>query len=87
MTVGALVERAILSVVTSIVAKKTLGGWCGGRSEKHPGQGLGRRRDDPSSLGGGLGGGTAQEGIFLREPEFWYKGFSRGRWPGGDLRG
>ena len=31
MTVGALVGQAILSVVTSIVAKKALGGWCSGR--------------------------------------------------------
>ena len=87
MTMGALVGQAILSVVTSIVAKKALGGRCSGRSEKHPGQGLGRRRDDPSPLGGGLCGSTVQEGIFLREPEFWYEGFGRGRWPGGDPRG
>ena len=59
MTVGALVGRAILSVVTSIVAKKALGGRCSRRSEKHPGQGLGRRRDYLSSLGGGLCGSTA----------------------------
>ena len=50
MTVGALVGRAILSVVTSIVAKKALGGWCGGRPQEHPRQGLHRGRDDLSSL-------------------------------------
>ena len=75
MTVGALVGRAVLSVVTSIVAKKTLGGQRGGRSEKYSGQGLGRERDDPSSWGGGQSGGTMQEGIFLRESKFRYEGF------------
>ena len=49
MTVGALVGQAILSVMTSIVAKKALGGWCGGRSQEYSRQGL-RGGDDPSSL-------------------------------------
>ena len=53
MTVGALVGWAVLSVVTSIVAKKTLGGRRGRRPKKHSGQGLGGRRDDLSSQGGG----------------------------------
>ena len=35
MTVGALVGWAILSVVTSIVAKKTLCSWCGGGSQEY----------------------------------------------------
>ena len=75
---GALVGRAILSVTTSIVAKKALGGRCSGRSEKYPRQSLGRGRDDPPSLGGGLCGSIAQAGVFLRESKFRYEGFGGG---------
>ena len=42
MTMGALVGWAILSVVTSIVAKQMLCGQHGGRPKKYPGQGLHR---------------------------------------------
>ena len=82
MTVGTLVGRAVLLVVTSIVAKKTLSGWCSGRSKKHPGQGLSGGQDDPSALWGYLGGGTMKESVFLRESEFRHEGVSRGRRPG-----
>ena len=37
MAVWTLVGRAVLSVVTFIVAKKALGAGCGGQFEKHPG--------------------------------------------------
>ena len=87
MTVGALVGQAILLVVTSIVAKKALGGRCGGRPQEHPRQGLHGGRDNPSSFRGGMGGSTMKKGIFLRESESWYEGVGRGRGSGGNLRG
>ena len=84
MTVGALIGWAILSVVTSIVAKKALHGWHGRRFKEYSGQGLCGRQDDPSSLPGYLGGGTAKESVFLRKPKLWYEGVGRGRWSRGD---
>ena len=87
MAMGALVGWAILSVVTSIVAKKALGHWRGGRSEEYPGQGLCRGRDDSLALQGLLGVGTAKEGIFLRESILWHEGVSRGCGSGGEMRG
>ena len=87
MAMGALVERAILSVVTSIVAKKALGHWCGRGSEEYPGQVLHRGGDDSSTLWGPLGVGTAKEGIFLRESILWHEGVCRGCGSGGEMRG
>ena len=72
MAVWALVGRAVLSIVTFIVAKKTLGAWCGGRFEKHPRQGLSGGRDDAASFSGNMGSGTAEEGVFLRESGLGY---------------
>ena len=46
MTVGAAVGRAILSVVTFIVATKTLGVRRRGRLEKKAGENLGRSGDN-----------------------------------------
>ena len=43
MTMGALVGQAILLVVTSIVAKKTLCSQCGRGSQEYTGESLGRR--------------------------------------------
>ena len=60
MTVGAAVGRAILSVVTFIVATKTLGiGRCGGFKKK-AGENLGRGRNNPMSRRGSLGIGAAK---------------------------
>ena len=87
MTVGALVGWAVLSVVTSIVAKKALGGRCGRRSEKYPRQGLHGGRDDPSSLRVGIGGRATKKGILLRESGLRYESFGGGHGSGGDLRG
>ena len=86
MAVWALVGRAVLSVVTFIVAKKTLGARHGGRFEKHPGQGLSGGSDDSSSFSGDEGGCTAEEGVFLRESGLGYKGLRRGRRSGRDAR-
>ena len=84
MAMGALVGWAILSVVTSIVAKKALGCWCGRRSEEYPGQGLHTGRDDSLALQGLLGVGTMKEGILLRESILWHEGVSRGCGSGGE---
>ena len=86
MAVWALVGWAVLSVVTFIVAKKTLGAWCGGRFEKHPGQGLSGGSDDTSSFSGDEGGCTAEEGVFLRESGLGYQGLCGRRGSGRDTR-
>ena len=72
MAMWTLVGWAVLSIVTFIVAKKTLGARCGRRFEKHPGQGLSRGRDEATTFSGDMGSGTAEEGVFLRESGLGY---------------
>ena len=86
MAVRALVGRAVLTVVTFIVAKKALGAWPGGGFKKHSGQGLSGGRDKLSSFRGNVRGGTAKKGIFLREPGLGYESFGGGSGSGGDVR-
>ena len=60
MTMGAAVGQAVLSVVTFIVAMKTLG--IRGRRgfQEHTGQSLCRSRDDPMSCNHSLSVGMAK---------------------------
>ena len=60
MTVGATVGQAILSVVTLIVATKTLGVWGCRRFQEYTGQGLCRSRDNPMSCNHSLRVGVAE---------------------------
>ena len=87
MAMGAAVGWAILSVVTFIVAMKTLG--VGGRRwfQKDARQGLGRGRDDPMTRGHLLGVSAAKKGILLRETSLRDKSGGRRQWSGGDAGG
>ena len=87
MTVGAAVGWASLSVVTFIVAMKTLGvGRCRRFQEKAR-KDLSRGGDNPMSRRGSLGVGIAKESVFLRESRFRNESGSRRGWSGGDPRG
>ena len=80
MTVGAVVGRAILSVVTLIVAMKTLGVWSHRRFQEEAGKNLSWGGDNSMYCSGSLGVGTMKESVFLREPCFRDKrGGRRGR--------
>ena len=86
MTVGAAVGWAILSVVTLIVATKTLGIWGCGRSVEDTRQSLGRSGNDPMSCGHLLGIDVTEQGVFLGEICFWDESGCGRQWPRGNLR-
>ena len=77
MTMGALVRQTVLSVVTFIVATKTLGVWGGWRFQKKAREDLSGGGNNPMSGVSSLGVGAMKESIFLRESRFRDK--SRGR--------
>ena len=70
MTVGTAVGRAILSVVTLIVAMKTLGVRSRQRFQEETGKNLSWGGDNSVPGSGLLGVGATKESIFLREPCF-----------------
>ena len=70
MTVGAMVGWAVLSVVTFIVATKTLGVRSSGRFQEKAGENLSGSGDNPVSRGGLLRVHATKKGIFLRESRF-----------------
>ena len=84
MTMGASVRRTVLSVVTFIVAMKTLSVWGGRRFKKEAQEDLGGGRNDLASGVGLLGVGTAKESIFLRESHFGDKSGGWRDWSGRD---
>ena len=86
MTVGATVGQAILSVVTFIVATKTLGVRSCWRFHVKTGEDLSRGRNDLMSHNRTLRVGVAKKGIFLRESRFGDERGSRRGWSGRDLR-
>ena len=67
MAVGATVGRAILSVVTHIVATKTLSLRSGGRFQIEAGEYLSRGGDNSVSGSGSLRIGGTKKGVFFRE--------------------
>ena len=80
MTVGAAVGRAILLVVTFIVATKTLGVGSRQRFQEEAGKNLSWGGDDSVPGSGSLGVGAVKKSVFLREPRFRDKrGGRRGR--------
>ena len=87
MTMRAAVGRAILSVVTLIVATKTLG--VGGRRwfQKDARQGLGRGRDDLMTHDRSLRVSAAKKGILLRETSLGDESGGGRWWSGGDAGG
>ena len=87
MAMGAVVGRAILSVVTFIVATKTLG--VGGHRwfQKDAWQGLGRGGDNPVTCGRSLRVSAAKKGILLRETSLGDESGGRRWWSGGDAGG
>ena len=82
MTVGAAVGRAILSVVTFIVATKTLGVWSRRRFQEEAGENLSWGGDNSVSRSSSLGVGATKESVFLRESRFGDKCGGRRGWPG-----
>ena len=82
MTVGAAVGRAILSVVTLIVATKTLGVWSRWRFQEEAGENLSWGGDNSVPCSGSLSVGAAKESIFLREPHFRDEREGRRGWSG-----
>ena len=86
MTVGAAVGQAILSVVTLIVATKTLGVWGRRRFQEEARKDLSGGGNDPVPSRGPLRVGVAKKGIFLRESRFGDERGSRRGWSGRDLR-
>ena len=87
MAVGAAVGQAILSVVTFIVATKTLG--IGGRwwFQKDARQGLSRGRDDPMTRDRLLRISGVKKGILLRKTSLGDESGCGRRWSGGDAGG
>ena len=86
MTVGAAVGQAILSVVTLIVATKTLGVRSRRRFQEEAGKNLSWGRDDSVPSNGLLGVGAAKESVFLRESHFRDKHGGRRGWSGRNSR-
>ena len=86
MTVEAAVGRAILSVVTLIVATKTLGVWSRRRFQEEAGKNLSWGGDNPMPCNGSLGVGATKESVFLREPRFRDKRGGRRGWSGRNSR-
>ena len=86
MTVGAAVGQAILSVVTFIVATKTLGVWSRWRFKEEAGKNLSWGGDNPMSSSGSLGVGATKESVFLRESRFGDKRGGRRGWSGRNSR-
>ena len=84
MTMGASVRRTVLSVVTFIVATKTLGIWGSWWFEKEGRKDLGRGRNNLTSSVGLQGGDAAKESIFLRESHFGDKSGGQRDWSRGD---
>ena len=87
MAVGAAVGRAILLIVTFIVAMKTLG--IGGRQwfQKDAWQGLSRGGDDPMTHGRSLRVSGAKKGILLRKTSLGDESGGGRWWSGGDVGG
>ena len=87
MAMGAAVGQAILSVVTFIVAMKTLG--VGGRwwFQKGAQQGLGRGGEDLMTCDRSLRVSAVKKGILLRETSLGDKSGGRRWWSGGDVGG
>ena len=86
MTVGAAVGWAILSVVTFIVATKTLGVWSRRRFQEEARKNLSRGGDDPVPRSGSLSVSTAKKSVFLRESCFRDECGGRRGWSGRDSR-